>query len=187
MTHSNAIRTQIQELEDEVRKDPRVTAIQHLRAALAALEGIGTVVETPISQTVDRPHVQDEPRKVLPGSVRKVSKIGRIRGIVDQYLFEHGPTHRSVLVNVLTDAGLNQGVKNPLTAFATSMHTLKDNFVSDGQGTFRRREGAEDIPINHLTSSPQGETGGVAPPAASIAEPHDRKHAAETGTEAGVT
>jgi hypothetical protein len=93
--------------------------------------------------------------------------------VVGRYVDEHGPTHRLVLTQQLRDAGLMEGVKNPLTAFATSMHTLRDYFESDGFGTWRRREGAptEIVPIwtkkaNGLglpTSSPQGETEGVAP------------------------
>ncbi len=186
MTHTDAIRSQIHELEEEVRKDPRVAAIQHLKAALAALEATCPVVVVPEIKETPQPPAPMQTRKPATGTIRKESKIARIGQIVDRYLAEHGPTHRSVLVGVLTEAGLNEGVKNPLTAFATSMHTLKEFFVSDGQGTFRRRESTEDA-LDHFTESPQGDAGGVPPPAASVAEPHDRKHAAENGTEAGGT
>jgi hypothetical protein len=186
MNHIDAIRAQIRVLEDEVRKDPRVSAIQHLKAALAALEGVPSVALNSVEQLAEATLTAQRatPR---PGSIRKDSKIKRIGDLVGNYVDEHGPTHRSVLVKMLGEAGLNEGVKNPLTAFATSMHTLKEDFVSDGQGTFRRRESEPSDILGHHFESPRGDTGGVAPPAVSFSEQHDRKRVVESDTEAGGT
>jgi hypothetical protein len=178
MTHAEAIRTQIQEIEAEVRKDPRLIAIEHLKAALRALEGVEVPREADVDERDASFFVPLSPatRAALPRQIapaREESKIKRTADIVGRYVDEHGPTHRLVLVKALTEAGLMEGVKNPPTALATSMHTLRDYFTSNGFGTWRRREGAptEIVPIwtkkahgNGLhASSPNGETEGVAP------------------------
>ena len=190
MSYTLAIRTQIQALEAEVRKDPRVAAIEHLKAALSILEG------------AEAPHAGAEvmpPRTVAhqpTPPARPDSKIKRTHDAVGRYIDDHGPTHRRILVEMLREAGLMEGVKNPITAFSTSMHTLKVYFVSDGQGTFRRREGAPSEVVvawtkrhegrSPLTSSAQAETGGVAPPVPSQLNPDDMR-AAQNGAEAGGT
>ena len=178
MDHAAAIRDQIAELEADIRKDPRLTVITILRTALSILDGDGT----PTSMRVN---VQGSPGSVMPttatvpshprtqGAQRPISKIKQTHDMVGKYLDEHGATHRLVLVQMLTDVGMMTGIRNPLTSFATSMHTLKDHFISDGRGTFRRREGApgEVSPIwskkdegpGLPTSSPEGETEGPNP------------------------
>ena len=130
-------------------------------------------------------------------AARPDSKIKRTHDAVGRYIDEHGPTHRRILVGMLREVGLMDGVKNPITAFSTSMHTLKDYFVSDGQGTFRRREGApsEVVPVwtkkregpGLPTSSPKGETGGGAPPAASFTSPQTTCGPSTAAPEAGGT
>jgi len=181
MSHASAIRSQIEELEAEVRKDPRVEVIEHLKAALSILEGVETL-------TVSSPDAKDHPVGIAKsdlektrrsftsppvGTARSDSKIKRTHDVVARHIDAHGPTHRVQLVQALIAAGLMERVKNPLTGFSTSMHTLREYFVSDGHGTFRRREGAppEVVPIwtkKHegaglLTSSAQAETGARDP------------------------
>jgi hypothetical protein len=189
MTHTDAIRAQILELEAEVNRDPRILAIQHLKAALTALGGgLVDTVHFAAHNTKLSDRVQDKHRSPIKvGLVKKNSKINQISELVGHYIDQHGPTHRSVLVKVLDDAGLNEGLKNPLRAFGTSMHTLKASFASDGMGTFRRRESGQSDAPDHHTEFPQGDTGGVAPPAASIDEQHDRKQVGENDLEAGGT
>ncbi len=185
MEHTVAIRAQIAELEAEVRKDPRFVALDHLRMALSALEGgMKDGRDSSILQPdIDMPRQggSKKPPQIWTGSgPREDSKIKRTHSAVGQFIDAHGPSHRAILVQALTDAGLMDGIKNPLTSFSTSMHTLRDYFVSDGHGTFRRREGAptdviptwskkgegESLP----TSSPQGETEGWTPSASEPAE-----------------
>ena len=196
MSHTAAIRTQIQALEAEVRRDPRMVAIEHLKAALSILEDAGAAPTGGSSM----PGVEDAPARTVPQqsapAARPDSKIKRTHDVVGRYIDEHGPTHRGVLVAMLVESGLMEGVKNPITAFSTSMHTLRDHFVSDGHGTFRRREGApnEVVPVwtkkregpGLPTSSAQAETGGVAPPVPSQLNQNDER-AAEIGAEAGGT
>jgi hypothetical protein len=179
MDHAEAIRSQIQELEAEVRKDPRLAAIEHLNAALSLLEGIGAA-QVGYADTRASPdaHVQNGAAALLAQSqpvsaLRPDTKIRRFYDMVGRHIDEHGPTHRTVLVQVLTEGGLMDGLKAPLSALATSMNTLREHFVSDGHGTFRRREGAPTtvMPIwnkkdeNDIlpASSPQGEPGADDP------------------------
>lgn len=154
MTHTDTIRMQLEELKAEIRNDPRSIAIRHLTAALAALEGNESSSElrleemgTPLTHTVR----METPARRAPivATKRDNSKIKRIYRIVGAYIDEHGPTHRLVLVNALISSGLMDGLKNPQMVFSTSMSTLKGYFVSDGAGTWQRREGApeEVIPV----------------------------------------
>ena len=146
MDHAAAIRTQIQELEAEVQRDPRQIAIGHLRAALLVLEGgsLSPVVHrngrdfhVPVVHDGARP---DRPRMLIPP--REGSQIKQVYNAVGAYIDANGPTHRAELLKALQAIGLFSTRANPVTALTTSLNSLKEYFVSDGAGTFRRRDGA---------------------------------------------
>jgi hypothetical protein len=204
MDHSEAIRSQIRELEAEVRKDPRLAVIEHLKAALSLLEGMGAAAAVrpdtranPDAPTQNGAAASPSQPATAP---RSDTKIRRFYDTVGRHIDEHGPTHRTALVQMLTEASLMDGIKDPLSALATTMNTLREYFVSDGHGTFRRREGAprELVPLwtkkggtkkgNRRTlsmSSPQGEPGADDPGPIPLT-PNDER-AVTSGAEAGGT
>ena len=197
MTHLDAIRTQIEELEAEVRRDPRIAAIGHLKAALALLEGasvpqldLGPSAENTVTDL--RTAALEKLRGI--SAARSESKAKRFHDIVGRYIDDHGPTHRVILVQRLTEAGLMEGIKNHFVSFATTMNTLREHFVSDGKGTYTRREGApsEVVPIwakkndgpRLVERSPQGEAGDDDPGHLSHLTPNDER-AVQPAAEAG--
>lgn len=158
---AKAIREQLTVLEADVahNPDPRLVTIQHLQAALAYYENstdqnkagsfLGRNVPKAVAMEV-APHRQSDPlcRSDASGTSRPAkveSKINRIYEAVGSHIDKYGPTHRKDLVQMLTELGIMGGENHPLSAFATSMHTLRNNFVSDGKGVFRRADGAPNI------------------------------------------
>lgn len=142
MNHAQVIRAQILELEAEVQNDPRLVAISHLKAALAAIEGVGAVTSPSVAHTsaavAERADMHGSTHQ--PAMLQAATKRAQFFDTMGEYIDMNGPTHRAVLTDVMVAAGIiDQNNKNPLNAFATRAYEFRHIFESDGKGTFWRR------------------------------------------------
>jgi hypothetical protein len=147
-----ALRAQIAALEAELRNDPRLAALAHMRAALSLLGNNGSTgnsVHT-APQIFDL-NISDNLKRIIPEAgglfrpvkaIKRTNRIKQVHHVVASYLDECGPTHRKALIKLLADKGLMDGIKSPETSFSTSMYTLREHFESNGRGMFSHRRGA---------------------------------------------
>jgi hypothetical protein len=129
-----ALKAEIEQLEAEIRSDPRHRKLQRLRETLAEYEPRGTVHQ-------DQPNPVNGSPAVGAGALRR-TKEDRMKAALTQLLKEEGPQHRKVLLEHLQRVGLMGNEKNPMANFAAYLSNWKDLFEPDGRGVWRLRESA---------------------------------------------
>jgi hypothetical protein len=207
----DSLRRELTALEADIQDnpDPRVAAAAHFRALIAIYQS-GALGASPIPEdaplprdarpTPSAPPEERVPRpdvKTRAGKNGAPKKIDQFREAVEYLIRKNGGEASKVdLVTHLTALGLVAG-SNPTSNVGSNLHVWRQVFVSDGKGNFRIRADLPETPVplwdstikwppsEADTSSPQGETGGVAPPVP--ASPSITSAPSQTGTEAGGT
>jgi hypothetical protein len=133
-----ALKAEIEQLEAEIRDDPRHRKLQRLRETLAEYEPRGMVHQ-------DQPIPVNGSAAVVAGALGR-TKESRMKAALTQLLKDHGPQHRKVLLEHLQRQGLMANEKNPMANFAAYLSNWKDIFEPDGKGVWRLRESRESAP-----------------------------------------
>jgi hypothetical protein len=112
------LRTELKDLEAELRKDPRYQRMRKVRELLLEYEPEGRELEAP------------------------TSKRGKILAEVTTFLRENGASHRSNILQHLEEKGLLGKEAVPIKALAIYLSEAKDIFGNDGDGTWFLRPNA---------------------------------------------
>jgi hypothetical protein len=129
-----ALERELHRLESELRDDPRFRRINQIRALLADYQngtGNAPVFPSPtVHYSIPTPASSRRVKRI------RLSKATSVRMAVQQFLQEHGTTHRSVLLKSLIDQKILGREKNPMAALAAYLSDFKNYFEPDGRGNF---------------------------------------------------
>jgi hypothetical protein len=131
-----ALKSEIAELEGDIRDnpDPRIRKLERLRSTLAEYEPVDYV---PQSNGKTAPL---EPLPAAPGA-KAATKAARMKGYIDGVLHGHLKIHRKSLLEGLIANGIMGKEADPMQALAIFLSSNKDDYKSDGEGNYSRREG----------------------------------------------
>ena len=120
---------ELEQLEAEVRADPRHEKIRRLRELLAVYEPpqLGEA-------HYPRPAVQPFVPKPTAGAP---SKAKAMEAAIGGLLREKGHVHRSVILKHLIDREIMGHEKSPMTRLAIFLSARRHLYASDGKGNFR--------------------------------------------------
>lgn len=184
----DSLRRELTDLEADIQEnpDPRVAATKHIRALIdiwqtGALGASVISAEPPAPRAVPPAPAATSEAPAGTGAKKRPAKgapkrIDLFRDAVEDLIRKNGGSASKVdLVAHLTGLGLVAG-SNPTSNVGSNLHVWRQAFVTDGKGNFSIRPDRPETPIPLWdstikwppvaadTSSPKGETGGVAPP-----------------------
>jgi hypothetical protein len=149
-----SLHRELEELDTELRADPRYQKIHHIRELLALYGSPTHQASGPRSSTTSSGRTNGHANRPMN------SKNAKMEQRIDELLAQHGELHRSKILEDLVAQGLMGHEKNIMAHLASFLSDRRDRYVSDGRGNFRLRtesasqndsagseEPAEDHPI----------------------------------------
>jgi hypothetical protein len=124
----SALKTEIAQLEDELRSDPRHRKLARLRETLAEYEPAAMIAS---SNSLLRISISDAPPR---------TKADKVKAEITALLQQRGTAHRKEILNRLTAVGLMGHEKDPMASLAAYFSGWRDIFDADGSGNWSLKQ-----------------------------------------------
>ncbi|MCX7318902.1 MAG: hypothetical protein NT113_05180 [Hyphomicrobiales bacterium] len=142
-----ALKTELAQLESELRQDPRWRKIERIRALLQDYEDaqpssgiVDMFADVAPATPVKHPHFSTFNNGVRDSFVkhtqRHLPKVEKVKIEIRTLLKEKGVAHRKDILERLKERGVMGYEKDPMASLAAYLSGFKDDFVFDGNGNY---------------------------------------------------